>query len=66
MQKIGHILNMTKRKSADMTMAMEITSAFREIVPTDPVRYDFALTRLGIRDDMTMADLIQTPVINNP
>jgi uncharacterized protein (TIGR02757 family) len=54
MQKVGQILNLTKRKSADMTTALEITDAFRKIMPTDPVRYDFALTRLGIRDDMSM------------
>lgn len=59
MQKIGQILNLTKRKSADMTTALDITNAFRKIVPTDPVRYDFALTRLGIRDDMNIADLAE-------
>ena len=44
-------LNMTCRKSADMTTAVEITEAFRKIAPEDPVRYDFSLTRLGIRKD---------------
>ena len=59
MQKIGHILNLTKRTTPDMTMALEITNAFRKIAPTDPVRYDFALTRLGIRDDMSITDLAE-------
>ena len=57
MQKIGQILKLTRRKSPGVTMAMDITAAFRKIAPTDPVRYDFALTRLGIRDDMTIADI---------
>ena len=57
MQKVGQILNLTRRKSADMTTALEITDAFRKIVPADPVRYDFALTRLGIRDDMSMTTI---------
>jgi len=44
-------LNMTCRKNADMPTAIEITEAFRKIAPEDPVRYDFSLTRLGIRKD---------------
>jgi hypothetical protein len=34
-----------------MRTVKEITRAFRRIEPEDPVRYDFALTRLGIRRD---------------
>ena len=41
-------LGITKRKSADMKTALEITSFFRSINPEDPVKYDFALTRPGI------------------
>jgi uncharacterized protein (TIGR02757 family) len=41
-------LGITKRKSADMKTALEITGFFREMNPDDPVKYDFALTRPGI------------------
>lgn len=51
MHKISLALGMTARRSADMRTALEVTAAFREISPGDPARYDFALTRLGIRDD---------------
>ena len=34
-----------------MRTAIEITRAFGKIEPEDPVRYDFARTRLGIRKD---------------
>ena len=51
MHRICLLLGLTTRKQADMRTAMEITDAFREMVPEDPVRYDFSLTRLGIRDD---------------
>ncbi len=51
MHRICLSLKLTKRKNADMRTALEITSAFSKIVPDDPVRYDFALTRLGIRKD---------------
>ena len=52
MHAIGLTLGFTGRKQADMRTAVEITESFRSIVPEDPVRYDFALTRLGIRDGM--------------
>lgn len=50
MHRIGIEGGLTCRKQADMLTALEITRAFREIAPEDPVRYDFSLTRLGIRD----------------
>ncbi len=54
MHRIGLALGITKRKQADLKTALEITAAFHEIVPQDPVKYDFVLTRLGIRDDTDM------------
>jgi uncharacterized protein (TIGR02757 family) len=52
MHRISLALNLTKRKHANMATALEITSVFKKIVPDDPVKYDFALTRFGIRNDM--------------
>jgi uncharacterized protein (TIGR02757 family) len=52
MHKIGLMLHLTGRKQADIRTAIEITHAFRSIAPEDPVRYDFALTRLGIRGEI--------------
>ncbi|MCE5242398.1 MAG: TIGR02757 family protein [Syntrophobacteraceae bacterium] len=52
MHRIALGMKLTSRKQADMRTALEITSAFRKIVPDDPVRYDFSLTRLGIRDGL--------------
>lgn len=51
MHRIGLRMGGTCRKQADAKTAMEITEMFRRIVPDDPVRYDFCLTRLGIRTD---------------
>lgn len=45
-------LGLTHRKQADLKAAYEITDAFRAVAPDDPVRFDFCLTRLGIRGDM--------------
>ena len=54
MHKIGLAMGVTQRKSADMRTALEITGGFRHISPNDPVKYDFALTRLGIREEMDL------------
>ena len=51
MHRVGLGLGFTDRKQTDMKTAHEITNGFRIISPKDPVRYDFALTRLGIRND---------------
>jgi uncharacterized protein (TIGR02757 family) len=58
MHRISRQLGLTRRNQADMRTALEITDRFRSIVPDDPVRYDFALTRLGIRQALdTNGDL---------
>jgi uncharacterized protein (TIGR02757 family) len=49
MHRICRALGLTRRAAADLRTALDITSAFRAFAPDDPVRYDFALTRLGIR-----------------
>ncbi len=41
----------TRRCQADAKAALDVTARFREFAPEDPVRYDFALTRPGIRKD---------------
>ena len=43
---------LTQRASADARTALEVTEAFRRVRPDDPVRYDFALSRIGIRTDV--------------
>lgn len=58
MHRIGQELRLTTRKQADQRTALEITRAFSEIIPEDPVRYDFVLTRFGIRKDMDMRELV--------
>ncbi len=55
MHAITRVLGLTGRRQADMTAAREVTAAFKRFSPDDPVRYDFALTRLGIREDMDLA-----------
>jgi uncharacterized protein (TIGR02757 family) len=50
-------LGMTRRKQANLKTAVEITESFRSITPMDPTKYDFVLTRFGIRAEMDKSDL---------
>jgi len=47
----------TRRRNADLMTAIEVTDAFKKINPSDPVKYDFSLTRFGIRNDMNSMEL---------
>ena len=51
MHRFAGLLGFTKRKQGDIRTAREITAGFRKINPDDPVKYDFSITRLGIRRD---------------
>ena len=54
MFNIGKTLKFTKRNAANLKTAIEITNCFKKISADDPVKYDFCLTRLGIRNELTM------------
>lgn len=55
MARFGRWLGLTARRAGDWRTAEEITAAFRAVCPADPVRYDFALTRIGILRECTAA-----------
>ncbi len=55
MHRMGQTLGLTTRRSADAKTAIEITRSLRRFDPDDPVKYDFALTRLGIHPDVDPA-----------
>lgn len=58
MHNIAGQLGFTKRKSADLKTAIEITDGFRNICPDDPAKYDFVLTRFGIRAGLNVDELL--------
>jgi len=61
--RIGKALGLTRRRQADLATALEITRGFALVSPRDPVRYDFCLTRLGIRPECrsrALEDLLDT------
>jgi len=52
MYRICRTLRLAQGKHAGLRTAVEITKSFANVAPEDPVKYDFALTRLGIRDEL--------------
>ncbi len=48
--RISKLIGLTKRASPGWRMAEEITGSLKKLDPYDPVKYDFALCRLGILD----------------
>jgi uncharacterized protein (TIGR02757 family) len=58
MFRISRSLGLTSRNQANLSTAVEITEMFKMWVPEDPVRFDFTLTRFGIRNDLNAADVM--------
>ncbi len=53
MSRLCRILGLHSLRTVSMAMAVKITESFREIESTDPVKYDFALSRIGIVGNCT-------------
>ncbi len=53
MARLCKILGLYKRKTLSLKAAVEITESFKKIEPRDPVKYDFALSRIGIIENCT-------------
>jgi uncharacterized protein (TIGR02757 family) len=45
--RVGRHLGLVKRKTYDFSAVLEITQNLRKFDPSDPVKYDFALYRIG-------------------
>lgn len=59
MYQFGIKHGFTSRKCPDLKTAIEITNAFKKFSPSDPVKYDFAITRFGIRKDLNFKFYIE-------
>ena len=51
MGRLSRILGLHNKKTINLKTAIEITAGFAEICPQDPVKYDFALCRIGILEN---------------
>jgi len=49
--RVSRFIGLSRRATPDGKMAQEITEALRHLDPADPLRYDFALSHLGILGD---------------
>lgn len=56
MGRLCKILGLYDRKTVNLSAAVEITESFVEIEPADPVKYDFALSRIGIVENCDGSD----------
>ena len=54
MYHISIKLGLTNRKSVDMKSAAEISATFSLLSPLDPIKFDFPLSRLGIRPSLNL------------
>ncbi len=59
MHRLSHGLGLTQRGQANLATTLDVTRSFRRISPADPLKYDFALTRLGIRGELDPADFLR-------
>jgi uncharacterized protein (TIGR02757 family) len=48
--RIARYIGLASRTTPDWKMALEVTHSLRRFDPEDPVKYDFAICRLGILD----------------
>jgi uncharacterized protein (TIGR02757 family) len=48
--RIASYIGLTRRRTVDWKMALDVTRSLRRLDAGDPVKYDFALSRLGILD----------------
>lgn len=53
MGRLCRILGFYERSTVSLGAAVKITESFAEIEPADPVKYDFALSRVGIVENCT-------------
>ena len=50
MHRISQELGLTNRKASNLLTAIDITNHFKAIAPLNPAKFDFSLTRFGIRN----------------
>jgi uncharacterized protein (TIGR02757 family) len=51
--RICQMIGLTGRKTPDWKMAREISDKLRSLDPDDPIKYDFAISHMGISRDCT-------------
>ncbi|MDI9369610.1 MAG: TIGR02757 family protein [Synergistaceae bacterium] len=52
-------LGLTSRNQANLRASIEVTDLFRTAVPEDPTKFDFVITRFGIRKELDKRSLVE-------
>ncbi len=58
--RICRALGLTQRNQANLRAALDITESFRAIAPGDPIKYDFAISRLGILREAGLNEFLES------
>lgn len=53
MGRLCRILGLHENRAISLSTALKVTAGFARIEPSDPAKYDFALSRIGILEDCT-------------
>ncbi len=53
MARLCRVLGFYEQKTVSLSAALKVTESFAKIEPSDPAKYDFALSRIGILDNCT-------------
>ncbi|MFO7964834.1 MAG: TIGR02757 family protein [Desulfobacterales bacterium] len=64
MHAVCRKMGFTYSKCANLKTALDITACFKQVSPDDPIKYDFSLTRLGIRKDIEIKEMLMSKIIN--
>jgi uncharacterized protein (TIGR02757 family) len=59
MHRLCRAMKLTSRSGSCIKTVNQVTEKFKQICPEDPVRYDFVLTHMGIRDSNTIPRFIE-------
>ncbi|RKY09485.1 MAG: TIGR02757 family protein [Planctomycetota bacterium] len=62
--KVSKMLGFCRRKNISLKTAVEVTSRFAKIEPNDPVKYDFALCRIGMSQNSDDQNMIKSCIGN--
>ncbi len=64
MSRISGILKFHQQKSISLSTAVKVTEKFAEIQPTDPVKYDFTLCRIGMSSNIGDLNMLCSHISN--
>ena len=65
MSRISAMLKFHNQKSISLKTAIKVTDKFAQIAPTDPVKYDFTLCRIGMLSNINDLNMLKDCIDNS-